>query len=158
MAEDDGAIQIIEPIVFEVEIPVIPGLPTTTTPPGVGLGGAAVKFNYTCPLSIHCGTDTPCGFNKTIALPLSIPLPVFSFPPTFNFPVFGFRFEIPPPIFVRCPAFPEEDYDAQKAADESATTPPEEESSIPEPEKQSVSTKEAIESGDTKLTDTFKEG
>ena len=112
-----GAIQITEPIVFEIETPTIPGLPTLTTPPGIGLGGAAISFHYICPLSIHCGADIPCGPSYTLPLSLSIPLPTFSFPPTFNFPVFGFRIEIPPSIFLSCPAFEEKTVTKQKEKD-----------------------------------------
>jgi len=111
-----GAIQIVEPLVFEIQTPTIPLLPTVSTPPGVGLS-SPIHINYVCPLSIHCGTDDPCSFTHTLPLSISLPIPVFTFPPEFNFPVFGFRFEIPPPIFLKCPAFKEEDAVAQAAKD-----------------------------------------
>jgi len=107
-------IQITEPIVFEIQTPTLPGLPTLDTPPGLGLG-APINLNFTCPLSAYCGTDNPCNWSKTLPLSISIPLPSFSFPPQFNLPIFGFRFEVPPPIFVYCPAFPNADWDDNKA-------------------------------------------
>jgi len=155
--EEPGAIQITEPIVFEIEAPVIPGLPVITTPPGVGLGGVAINIQYICPLSIHCGTDIPCNFTKAIALPLSLPLPVFSFPPSFAFPVFGFRFEIPPPIFVKCPAFEEEDASAQTVKDAEAAPPTEDPTEIPAPEDASVDLREGVVT-DKKMADTLKSG
>lgn len=124
----EGAITIYEPIVFEIQTPTIPGLPTISTPPGIGLGGQAITIHYVCPLNIHCGSDTPCGVSFTLPLNLTLPLPVFSFPPQFNFPVFGFRFEIPPPLFIKCPAFEETDAITQKTKDEEGQQTEEEDS------------------------------
>jgi len=142
-------IQIIEPIVFEIEISLPDLLPTLTTPPGVGFA-APIKVKYTCPLSIHCGTDTPCGPNFTLPLALTIPLPTFQFPPTFDLPAFGFRVELPPSVFVNCPLFPEDGYDATKAAADSSGSNIEKEE-VPTAEGESISIKELIESGDSKL-------
>jgi len=108
--------QIFEPVVIEVEAPAIPILPTITTPPlGIGLP-PPITISYTCPFSTYCGTDDPCDYTKTTPT-LSIPgIPSFSFPPLFNFPVFGFRIEVPPPLFVNCPALPKEEYQANQDA------------------------------------------
>ena len=49
---------------------------------------------------------------------LPIPtIPVFSFPPQFQIPSYGFRFEVPPPIFAKCPAFPEEKFEDNEERD-----------------------------------------
>lgn len=103
-------IQIIEPLVFEIELAILPpGIPVLTTPPGIGLS-FPISLNFTCPMSTYCGTDTPCGWGITLPLALTLPIPKFSFPPQFNLPTFGFRFEFPPSIFVNCPAMPDQDW------------------------------------------------
>lgn len=145
-------IQIVEPTVFEVAIslPAVLEPFTVTTPPGVGLGGAPITVNYTCPLSIHCGADIPCGPNFTIPLALTIPLPVFQFPPTFDLPAFGFRVEIPPAIFINCPLLPEKKFEDNKKEknnnDSSVSQDP-----LPDAIGSSISIKSLIESGDKNL-------
>lgn len=108
-----GAIelQIIEPIVIEIEAPSIPVIPTVSSPPiGIPSIIPPINVNYECPMSIYCGTDTPCAWSWTMPT-LPVPtVPVFSFPPQFQIPSFGFRFELPPPIFINCPAFPEDEF------------------------------------------------
>ena len=110
--------QIIEPIVIEIEAPSIPLIPTVSTPPiGIPSLIPPIALSYECPLSIYCGTDTPCGWSWTMpTMPLPT-IPVFSFPPQFQIPTFGFRFEVPPPIFAKCPAFPEEEFEDNKERD-----------------------------------------
>lgn len=104
-------IQILEPIVIEIEAPSIPLIPTVSTPPiGIPTVPPPIAVAYECPLSVYCGTDTPCSWGWTMPT-LPIPtIPVFSFPPQFQIPSYGFRFEVPPPIFAKCPAFPEEEF------------------------------------------------
>jgi hypothetical protein len=110
-------IQILEPIVIEVEAPTIPLIPTVSSPPiGISIP-PPISLSYECPLSIYCGTDTPCGWSWVMpSLPIPT-IPVFSFPPQFQIPSYGFRFEVPPPIFVKCPAFPEKDFEENKERD-----------------------------------------
>ena len=104
-------LQIIEPIVIEIEAPSIPLIPTVSSPPvGIPTIPPPISVNYECPLSIYCGTDTPCGWSWTMpSLPIPT-IPTFSFPPQFQIPSFGFRYELPPPILQKCPAFPEDDF------------------------------------------------
>ena len=111
MADGFIEIQIIEPIVIEVEAPTIPLIPTVSSPPiGIPSVPPPIALNYECPMSIYCGTDTPCGWNWVMpSLPIPT-IPTFSFPPQFQIPSYGFRFEVPPPIFAKCPAFPEEEF------------------------------------------------
>ena len=111
-------IKILEPIVIEIEAPTIPLIPTVSSPPiGIPSVPPAIAVAYECPMSIYCGTDTPCGWSWTMPS-LAIPtIPVFSFPPQFQIPSYGFRFEVPPPIFAQCPAFPEEEYADNKEKD-----------------------------------------
>ena len=88
MADGFIEIQIIEPIVIEVEAPTIPLIPTVSSPPiGIPSVPPPIALNYECPLSIYCGTDTPCNWSWVMP---SLP--------------------IPPPIFAKCPAFPEEEF------------------------------------------------
>jgi len=105
-------IQILEPIVIEVEAPSIPLIPTVSSPPiGIPSIIPPIALSYECPLSIYCGTDKPCGWNWTMPTVPIPTIPVFSFPPQFQIPTFGFRFEVPPPIFAKCPSFPEEEFE-----------------------------------------------
>lgn len=110
-------IDIIEPMVIEIETPTIPVIPTIDTPPAEIPLPPPIKAKYECPLSTYCGTDTPCKWE--VVLPqIPIPaIPSFSFPPQFNIPSFGFRFELPPPIFAKCPAFPEEEFSENRDRD-----------------------------------------
>jgi hypothetical protein len=125
-------IQLMEPVVFEMKMDLSQFLPSIfqiSTPPGIGLG-IPIVLNYKCPLSVHCGTDTPCEWTKKLPLGINIPLPTFSFPPIFKFPVFGFRFEVPPAIFIKCPAFKKLDaveqqqYDATHGIEPTEIIPP----------------------------------
>ena len=111
-------IEILEPIVIEIEAPSIPLIPTVTSPPiGIPSVPPPIAVAYECPMAIYCGTDVPCGWSWTMpSLPIPT-IPTFSFPPQFQIPSYGFRFEVPPPIFVQCPAFPEDDFEKNQEND-----------------------------------------
>ena len=138
-------IEILEPIVIEIEAPSIPLIPTVSSPPiGIPSVPPPIAVAYECPLSIYCGTDTPCGWNWTMpSLPIPT-IPVFSFPPQFQIPSYGFRFEVPPPIFAKCPAFPEEEFEDNQERDGEKENVPED-SKVEANENTSASAKEKKE-------------
>lgn len=111
MAEGAIEIEILEPIVIEVEAPTIPLIPTVSSPPVEIPVPPPIAVAYECPMSIYCGTDIPCGWSWTMPTPPIPTIPTFSFPPQFQIPSYGFRFEVPPPIFAQCPAFPEKEFE-----------------------------------------------
>jgi len=115
-------VQITEPQVFEISTPTIPGLPAgilVDSPPGVSIT-TPIELQYTCPMATYCGASIPCSWGMSLPLALTIPFPVISFPPALNIPSFSFRLEVPPPIFVTCPAFPDSDW--QENLDNSSST------------------------------------
>lgn len=134
-------IQITEPQVFEIafEPPTIPGVGFITTPPGIGLT-APIELQFECPMSVYCGAAVPCGWGTTLPLAFTVPFPVISFPPQINLPSFSFRLEVPPPIFVTCPAFPGSDWqeNLESSQEEAPPEPPPQEEKPAEEERDSL--------------------
>jgi len=112
-----AVIEIIEPQTYTIGIDDM-GLPAIfkpiTTPPGIGTS-FSVDLSYTCPMSVYCSSNDPCNWQKTIMFPLAIPLPEFTIPTlSVNIPGISISIQVPPPIFVTCPAFPDSDWETNK--------------------------------------------
>jgi hypothetical protein len=112
-----GTIQILEPQTFSITsqdilrlLPIdIPGLAPITIPP-IGVA-PTFELSFQCPMNVYCSADTPCGWQKTFIFPLYIPFPIPVLPAlSISLPIFEFSIQVPPPIFITCPFFPDSDW------------------------------------------------